>query len=339
MSLGQAHVRCRRESAAACGTSMDERPRADNDSTERSGSRPSEPAAEESIPSEFAAKLLDRHGEKPGVPLPMRLGKYELEEEISRGGMGIVYRAREEGLERRVAVKMVLSGEFASADELRRFEIEARTVATLDHPHIVPLYETGQLEGRPYLAMKLLEGGSLLDRLGEFESARAAAALVESLARAVHHAHRRGVLHRDLKPENILFDQQDRPYISDFGLARRLDAQSRLTGSGALVGTLRYMAPELAEGTGSPATTAVDIYGLGTLLYELITGRPPFTAESSSALIMQILKHDPPPPSTVTTSVRRDMDAICMKCLEKSPTARYASAGALAGRSSTVPRG
>jgi WD40 repeat protein len=298
---------------------------------EEPGSRdpPSSPAASAAFLLDLFAKYGDP-AEPPPLREPRRLGKYLLEAEIARGGMGVVYRAREVGLERRVAVKTVLSGEHASPEQVRRFQAEALAAARLDHPHIVPIYDTGEAGGCAYFAMKLLEGGSLAAHVPRFRGAPLAAAeLTACIARAVHFAHQRGVLHRDLKPANVVFDREGRPHVTDFGLARQLDRQS-VTASGQLVGTLAYMAPEQAGGPREAVTTAADVYSLGAILYELLSSRPPFTGTGPGELLRQVLHEEPRLPSELEPSVPRDLETICLKCLEKTPGDRYAHAAALA---------
>src|SRR5688500_114788 len=265
----------------------------------------------------------------PGV---RRFGDYELLGEIARGGMGVVYRARQLSLNRTVALKMVLSGQFASAEDVKRFQVEAANAATLDHPSIVPIYEVGSHRGQHYYTMKLVEGGSLSQCLGQYlKDPRAAARMVATIARGIDYAHRHGVLHRDLKPGNILIDAAGQPHVTDFGLARRLggDDGAGLTLSGAVVGSPRYMAPEQAKGERSLATTA-DVYSLGAILYELLTGRPPFIAETLIETLRLVREAEPSRPSTIVGRLDRDVETICLKCLEKEPGGRYASASELA---------
>jgi len=260
-----------------------------------------------------------------------RFGDYDLGEVLGRGGMGIIYRARHRRLNRIVALKMVHAGPLNSAAFARRFRIEAEAAASLDHPHIVPIYEVGEHDGQLFYTMRLVEGPNLAKALeaGPFEPRRAAATTV-TLARAVQHAHERGVLHRDLKPANILLDSQGEPCVSDFGLAKLVHADSTLTLSQAALGTPTYMAPELAAGGGKVATTASDLYSLGAILFELLTGRPLFQGDTPLETLRQVLERDPDRPSRLNARVDRDLETICLKCLNNEPQRRYASAQALA---------
>jgi predicted Ser/Thr protein kinase len=268
--------------------------------------------------------------------LPRRFGDYELLQELGRGGMGVVYKARQVSLNRVVALKVIRADKVtdlepeARRDWLRRFQNEAEAVADLDHPNIVAIHHVGEAEGRPFFSMKLLEGGSLKDCLGRYpDDPRAAARLVAAVARAVHHAHQLGILHRDLKPGNILLDDQGRPYVTDFGLVKRLDRGETHTQTGALLGTPEYMAPEQARAEKRP-TTAVDVYSLGALLYALLVGAPPFRGDTILETLRQLQEQAPDPPRGRNAKVDRDLETICLQCLAKEPEGRYGSAEAVA---------
>jgi WD40 repeat protein len=245
--------------------------------------------------------------------------------------MGVVYEARQLSLNRPVAIKMIRAGLFAGEADLRRFRIEAEAVAHLDHPRIVPIHGVGEEQDCHYFSMKLIRGGSLERRLPAYAAdPRAAARLVLEVAGAIQHAHDRGILHRDLKPSNILLDDDGGPLVTDFGLAKRSGDNSSLTQSGAIVGTPSYMAPEQASSQSMGVTPRIDVYGLGALLYALLTGRPPFDAGSVLETIDQVRGQPPASPSRLNPRVSRDLETICLKCLEKDPRRRYASAAAVA---------
>jgi WD40 repeat protein/tRNA A-37 threonylcarbamoyl transferase component Bud32 len=259
-----------------------------------------------------------------------RIGEYELLEEIGRGGMGVVFKARHVRLHRVVALKMILGGLLARAEDLQRFENEAAAAAQLQHPNIVALYEVGTHDGQPYFSMEYVSGTSLAQRLtlGVLPGRRAASYL-ERLARAVHYAHGRGVIHRDLKPANVLLDEEDQPKITDFGLAKSLQSNSGQTRTGAVVGTPSYMAPEQATAS-KDLGPACDVYSLGAILYELLTGSPPFRGETALATLALVAEKEPVPPRLLNPHVGRDLETVCLKCLEKEPARRYSSAADLA---------
>ena len=259
-------------------------------------------------------------------------GDYELLEEIGRGGQGVVYRARQKSLKRTVALKVIGLGHWATEAHLKRFRREAEAAASLDHPNILPIYEVSEGEdGLPFFSMKFAPGGSLLDAAPALRNdPRRSAALMTKVARAVYYAHSHGILHRDLKPGNILLDDRGEPMVSDFGLAKLIEPDSNLTQSVVTMGSPNYMAPEQAAGHSREATTAVDVYSLGAILYELLTGRPPFQAESTGKTIRLVLETDPISPVVHNPSVPPDLATICLKCLEKEPARRYASAELLA---------
>jgi WD40 repeat protein len=302
----------------------------------------------------FDSSILASQLGRTNPPILRYFGDYELLEEIARGGMGVVYRARQVSLNRLVAVKMILAGRLAKPGSVQRFHTEAEAAARLDHPHIVPIYEIGEHENLHYFSMKLMEGGTLADRSktvsgprpargarparrspagqsgGEGGSQGESARLLSVVARTVHHAHQRGILHRDLKPTNILLDAQGQPHVADFGLAKLLESSPGQTGSRDILGTPGYMAPEQASGQPQQLTTAVDVYGLGAILYFLLTGQPPFSAETPLETMRLVVETEPVRPSALVPHVERDVEIICLKCLAKEPARRYRSAEALA---------
>jgi hypothetical protein len=259
---------------------------------------------------------------------------YEILRTLAHGAMGIVYLARDVGLDRLVALKMHAHSGGESSEHPIRFLEEARALTHLHHPNIVQLYEIGEVQGRPFFSLEFCDGGTLTEQLkNKPPSPREAAALIETLARAVHYAHLRGVVHHDLKPSNVLLAGAERvPKITDFGLAKRIDAEARdVCRSGAFMGTPAYMAPEQAAGKVRDLGPAIDVYALGALLYECLTGRPPFIAATALETLVRVRTADPVPPSRLAAKVPRDLEAICLKCLEKDPHQRYASAEELAG--------
>ncbi len=264
--------------------------------------------------------------------LPARFGEYELRREIAAGGMGLVYEAWHARAKRTVALKMVRGHDMASATELARFKVEAEAAAQLDHPHIVPIHEIGDCEGQPFYTMKLIEGGSLAQRLKQAKSLppKEAAALMARVARAVHHAHLRGVLHRDLKPGNILLDAAGVPYLTDFGLARMGDAESGLTLSSAHLGTPHYMSPEQAGGRTRAISTASDVWALGVMLYQMLSGRLPFPGSNGAEVMRRILEEEASSLSFAASPADRDLATIVARCLEKDPSRRINSAITLA---------
>jgi WD40 repeat protein len=277
----------------------------------------------------LAAALTE---ETPRGPGPRRFGSYQLLEEIARGGMGVVWRARQDVLGREVALKMVLAGHLATSAQVLRFYTEARAAARLSHPNIVPIFDIGEEDGCHFYSMQLMEGRSLADLLREegVPPQRRAAHLVATVARAIHFAHQRGVLHRDVKPSNILLDAGGQPHVVDFGLARIAEDSAGATRTDAILGTPAYMAPEQAGGTTREVTTAADVYGLGAVLHELLTGKPPFAGGTTIETLRRVLDEAPPPARSLNPGVDRSLEVICLKCLEKDPGRRYGSAAELA---------
>lgn len=272
--------------------------------------------------------LATRH---PPPATPARFGDYELLAKVAEGGMGVVYRARQLSLNRIVAVKMIQPGRVGSPEMVLRFRAEAEAAASLHHPNIVAIHETGECEGQHYFSMDYIEGQNLAEavREGPLPSARAAQ-ILEKIAAAVHHAHEHKILHRDLKPSNVILDAAGEPQVTDFGLARRLDGDSTLTLTGQVFGSPRFMPPEQASGRPGAVGVHSDVYGLGAILYYLLTARPPFVGETMETTLAQVLETEPVSPRLLNARVPRDLETICLKCLEKEPSRRYASAQAVA---------
>ncbi|MCP4892033.1 MAG: serine/threonine-protein kinase [Rubripirellula sp.] len=265
------------------------------------------------------------------LTLPTIVGDYELIEELGRGGMGVVFRARQISLEREVAIKMILRGRLASEADLNRFLAEASASARLKHPNIVPVYDAGDVEGRPFFSMQLIEGQTLAERvaLGVLPQ-REAASIVASVARAIAVAHENQVLHRDLKPSNILISEDGTPLVTDFGLAKQIGNGEELTRSGMMVGTPAYMSPEQASGRRNLVGPASDVYSLGGVLYYALTGRSPLVADTPMEMVMRVIEQDPTPPRALRPGMDRDLEMIVIRCLQKPIDLRYESAAALA---------
>lgn len=284
------------------------------------------------LPEDDNLESLDALLSEIEVPdLDWRLGNYQVLEEIGRGGMGVIYRARQRHSRRIVALKRVLGYHADSRETLARFRREAEAAASLDHPNILPIYEVGESEGLPFFSMKFAAGGSLRNAGPALrEDPRHCVWLMQKVAEAVHFAHTRGILHRDLKPGNILLDGQGEPFVSDFGLAKWLEATSDLTQSLTIFGTPGYIAPEQAGGPAADLKAAADVYSLGAILFDLLTGRPPFLGEHALAVVRQASEEQAPKLRTIVRSLDRDLETICARCLEQEPSARYQSAGDLA---------
>ncbi len=263
--------------------------------------------------------------------LPCSFGDYLLQSELGRGGMGMVYEAYQTSLGRQVALKMLRAGGGASTEELLRFRLEAEAAARLEHPNIVPLYEVGEAAGHPFFTMKLIRGTTLAKQLVEGPlPPRDAAETLAAVSDAIQFAHEHGVLHRDLKPSNILLDEQNQPHVSDFGLAKQIDSAASLTRTGAVIGTPAYMPPEQAAGGRGDLGPASDVYSLGAILYQMLTGRPPFQAATPVDTVLLVLEQDPLPLRMLNPRADRDLEMIALRCLQKAPDLRYASAGELA---------
>jgi serine/threonine protein kinase/tetratricopeptide (TPR) repeat protein len=269
----------------------------------------------------------------PGAPSPMLMdfGDYELLEQIGRGGQGVVFRARQKSLNRTVALKVINLGQWASKTHLKRFRLEAEAAARLEHPGIVPIHEVGERDGSCYFSMKFVEGGQLDEVVRRAPmSIRQAVELITKVARTVHYAHEHGILHRDIKPGNILLDAKGEPRLTDFGLARLVETESTVTRTMEVLGTPSYMAPEQAVGNNAAISSATDVYGLGAVLYQLLTGQPPFAGGTTYETIKLVLDNEPRRPRQLNPKIDRDLSTICLKCLEKDPKRRYSSALALA---------
>jgi serine/threonine-protein kinase len=264
--------------------------------------------------------------------LPRNFGSYELLAEIGRGGMGVVYRARHRSLGATVAVKMIRASQLASDDEIRRFYQEAREAARLTHSHIVKVHDVGECEGQHFLAMDLVEGTTLASLLSETEplEPERAAGMLADLARAVHYLHTQGIIHRDLKPSNVLVDGDGEPHLTDFGLVKVLTRDSRETTTGTIIGTPCYMSPEQARGQSTQVTSRSDVYSLGAMLYEMLTGRPVFREENPLDTLLCVLEREPQLPRKFNPRIPEDLEQICLRCLEKKPERRYESAAAVA---------
>src|SRR5262245_37382399 len=259
------------------------------------------------------------------------LGDYELLEEVGRGGQGVVFRARQKSLNRTVASKVIGLGQWATPAHLKRFRLEAEAAASLDHPCIVPIYEVRERDGQCYFSMKFVEGGQLDEVVQQRPiSIRQAAELIAKVARTVHYAHEHGILHRDIKPGNILLDVKGKPHLTDFGLARLVESESTVTRTVEVLGTPSYMAPEQAAGDKAKLTRTTDVYGLGAVLYQLLTGHPPFAGGTTYETIKLLLESEPRPPRLWNSKIDRDLSTVCLKCLERDPKRRYSSALAVA---------
>ncbi len=268
--------------------------------------------------------------EMPRQRLPTTMGDYELLEEIGRGGMGVVFRARQRSLDREVAVKMILRDRLASDADMHRFLAEASAMASLQHVGIVPVYEVGDSEGRPFFSMKLIAGETLTQKVAAGPmNVRAACMMLIAVAEAVGAAHAAGILHRDIKPSNILFAADGHPMLTDFGLAKPIGTEAAFTRSGLLVGTPAYMSPEQAGGRRQDVGVASDVYSLGSVLYFALTGRAPFVAETPMELVMLVIEQDPPPPRTLRPGLDRDLEMIVTRCLQKPADLRYADTSEL----------
>ncbi len=284
------------------------------------------------MPLPGSASARDRDGASPeGLAPPRWFGDYELLEEIGRGGMGVVFKARQASLDRIVAVKMMLFGQLASREFQERFRVEAKAAANLRHPNLVTVHEVGEQEGFQYFTMDYIEGQNLADLVRERPlRPQRAARYVKTIAEAIQHAHAHGVLHRDLKPSNVLVDGDDCPHVTDFGLAKICSGNADLTIPGQILGSPQYLPPEQAKGDVGAVGPFSDVYSLGAILYCLLTGRPPFVAQAVAEVLSQVEKSEPIPPQLLNPAVPQDLETVCLKCLQKHPHDRYQSPQALA---------
>ncbi len=297
-------------------------------------------ALEVLAPPASECPTLDEDVADAAAELPRDFGPYELIREIGRGGMGVVYEAKQKGLDRSVAVKMILAGHLASPEIVRRFQAEAKAAARLRHSNIVHIHDVGRLGGQDFFTMEYIEGQSLDKPIADGPvEASLAVRLISTVARAVEHLHQQGVLHRDLKPSNILLDVEGQPFVTDFGLAKVFAPDSETTATGIIAGTPSYMAPEQASGRRAEVGPATDVYSLGAILYELLTGVPPFRAETALDTLMEVLGSDPAMPRKLNPRIPRGLELICLKCLAKEPGKRYTSAAALADDLDRFARG
>src|SRR5437660_1821825 len=295
------------------------------------GDDPGRPAS--SMPATTPDDVAPASGKKTAraAELLGELGDYELLDEVGRGGQGVVFRARQKSLNRTVALKVISLGQWASKAHLKRFRLEAEAAARLEHPGIVPIHEVGERDGSCYFSMQFVEGGQL-DEVGRRTpfSIRQATELIAKVARTVHYAHQHGILHRDIKPGNILLDGKGEPHLTDFGLARLVETESTMTRTLDVLGTPSYMAPEQATGNNAAVSSVTDVYGLGAVLYQLLTGQPPFAGGATYETIKLLLDTEPRQPRLLNPKIDRDLSTICLKCLEKDQKRRYSSALALA---------
>lgn len=309
----------------------------DHTSGEPDGTQAARPRLSETL--DGATPLLAKAGVLAGS-LPRRFGDYELLEVLGRGGMGVVYKARQLSLDRIVAVKMILGGHLASGNDVQRFYLEAKAAGKLSHPNIVAVHEIDELDGNPFYSMDYIEGLNLAELIRDKPlPPERAARYLKTIAEAIHAAHEDGILHRDLKPQNVLIDSHDQPQITDFGLAKQVGDHSGLTVTGTALGTPSYMSPEQASGKPGEVTRISDVYSLGAILYVLLTGRAPFRQETVLETIQDVISTEPATPRSINPSADRDLETICLKCLQKKPARRYQTAAELAADLNRYLRG